>query len=148
MLTPLVELVEIPAVPDALGNRWKIRALSIGGKSPALSALVEWEASEAHNFKKIVTALKMAAREKRCTNPRYVKKGQNKDHGDVYEVIAHSLEARLMFFYSEADDAIVCTNSCWKTSDNQDRAFALCAYSMSVYEKSHASKSTNPKRTR
>lgn len=58
MLTPKVELADVPAVPDSSGNAWKVRALFIDGKSPALAKLAEWEKSQAQNFKKIITALK------------------------------------------------------------------------------------------
>ena len=134
MLTSAILLEEIPAVPDSNGNRWKVRALSIGGKNPALAKLVEWEKTEKQNFKKIIISLTMAAKEIRCQNPKWVKKCVNHD---VYEAIAHRLEARLMFFYSEEKAAIICTNHCWKPSDNQDKAFADCAKLKDFFESHH-----------
>jgi len=48
-----VELVEIGAVPDRASARWKVRALSIDGVSPALAALDTWLEREKADFKKI-----------------------------------------------------------------------------------------------
>ena len=141
MLTQKLELVQIPSILDSSSHRWKVRALKIEGKSPALAKLVEWEKSEPENFKKIITSLRMAAREFRVTIRKYVAKCNNRD---VYEAIAHSMEARLMFFYSETEKAIICTNHCWKTSDNQDAAFSLCATFKALFETQYGKKAPSP----
>lgn len=148
MLTPKVELIEVSSVPDIGGNVWKIRALSVDEKSPALATLLQWEKSEPKNFKKIITSLKMAAREKRVTNRKWVAKCANPKLGDVYEAIAYSMEARMMFFYSEKERAIICTNGCWKPADTQDTAFKHCSEFKNLFETHYVLKPTSPQRPR
>ena len=148
MLTQKVELVEVPAVPDFGGNVWKIRALSIGGKSPAMHLLSEWEKGEKQNFKKIIHSLKMAAREKRVTDRKWVAKCANSDLGEVYEAIAYTLEARMMFFYSEKERAIICTNGCWKPTKDQGTAFKHCADFKQLFDTYYVPKLTSPKKHR
>jgi len=54
--------------------------------------------------------------------------------GDVYEMIAYTGVARLMFFYDEEDDAlIVCTNDYEKSRGDQSAAFRRCAALRSYY---------------
>ncbi len=91
----------------------------------------------------------MAAHEpKRVTNRKWVAKCANKNYGEVYEALAYSMEARMMFFYSEIEKAIVCTNGCWKPSCNQNQEFANCSKFKTCFEKLYVPKSPPAKRTR
>jgi len=70
------------------------------------------------------------------TDEKLVTKCANPNHGNVYEARAHKGKARLMFFYSEEEEAvIVCTNPFWKGQGNQDGAFSTCAKLKSIFEK-------------
>jgi hypothetical protein len=130
-----VELVEIAAVPDSPSARWKVRALSINGVSPALTALDAWGAREKSDFKKIIKSLRFAAQMHRVPNENYVKKCANPKYGDVYEARAPKGLARLMFFYCNSEECvIVCTNEFWKSHHGQDQAFAECAKFKALFE--------------
>lgn len=131
-----VELIEIGAVPDGGSAHWKVRALSIDGVSPALTALDQWLSTNKSEFKKIIKSLRFAAQLHRVTDEKFVKKCANPAYGDVYEARAHRGHARLMFFYSDRDDAvIVCTNDFWKNQANQNTAFGHCAQFKTIFEK-------------
>jgi hypothetical protein len=148
MLTPRVRLVEIPGITEDLGSFWKIRAIEVNGISVAVAELARLAQAEPKNFKKIRTALRVAAKDQHCTHERYVKRCQNADHAETYEARAHALNSRMMFFYCEVERAVVCTNGCWKAADHQDKAFKNCAAFKQLYGQHHAPKSTDPKRTR
>ncbi len=76
----------------------------------------------------------LAAQQDRVRNPKHVKKSGNAAHGNVYEMIAYTSRARLMFFYDDAEESlIICTNEYEKKGD-QDAAFARCAALREIYE--------------
>lgn len=130
-----IELWEIPNVPDAPSNPWKVRVLAIDGRSPALTALDGWAQKQAADFKKIIKSLRYASQTTRVHNEKFVKKCANPDHGDVYEARADKGHARLMFFYSPKDGSvIVCTNSFWKGQGSQDNAFGQCAKLKALFD--------------
>ena len=126
-----LSLSHIPGVPDFIGARWRVRALTVNGKSPVLSQLAEWSKGEPQNYKKIVASLRLAQTQTRLQSPKHVKKCAT--HADVYEARADKLHARLMFFYSE-DSIIVCTNAFWKTNHGQNDAFKRCSDLKQLYE--------------
>ncbi len=71
----------------------------------------------------------------RVRDEKLVTKCANPDYGDIHEARAHKGHARLMFFYSEREQAvIVCTNEFWKGKGSQDAAFARCAKLKQIYE--------------
>lgn len=130
-----IELWEIPTVPDAPSNPWKVQVLAIDGRSPALTALDEWSQRQVADFKKIIKSLRYASQTVRVHNEKFVKKCANPDHGDVYEARADKGHARLMFFYSaKHDSVIVCTNSFWKGQGSQDNAFGNCAKLKTIFD--------------
>lgn len=90
----------------------------------------------------------MAAREKRVTNRKWVAKCVNPDLGDVYEAIAHSMEARMMFFYSDKEGAIICTNTAWKPTGNQGTAFKHCSEAKTFFEHHYVPRPSTLKRAR
>jgi len=144
MLTPVLKLVEIPGVTADPMSVWNIRALEVNGTSISIAVMAQLAESEPKNFKKIRTSLRVAALSEHCKNERYVVSSDN--FPGVYEARAHALKARMMFFYSKRDRAIVCTNGCWKSSDNQEKAFSDSFDFKKLYEESHANKS--PKKPR
>ena len=131
-----LKLLEVEAVPDSPTDHWKVRAISVNGKAPALSTLSSWSKNEKADFRKIIKALRLAAAtKKRVTDPRLVKKCATYD--GVYEARADKGSARLMFFYSEAEEMIiVCTDGFWK-GGNQDTAFKHCADFKSLFDKNY-----------
>lgn len=134
-----IELWEIPTVPDAPSNPWKVRVLAFDGKSPALNSLDEWEQRQLADFKKIIKSLRHASQTVRVHNEKFVKKCANPDHGDVYEARADKGHARLMFFYSPRDGSvIVCTNSFWKGQGSQDNSFGLCAKMKALFDQHYS----------
>ena len=123
------ELKEIPGVDSRWETCLKIRALVVGGRNPVEAALARWQREHPKDFKAIMKVMKMAAGSaSRLTSPKHVKKSSDKSHGDVYEMIAYTGVARLMFFYDEADQSgIICTNEHQKSQGDQGAAFLLSA---------------------
>ena len=133
-----ITLEDIPGLDLPAQALWQVKALVVDGRSPALAALVDWKRSRPDDYKRILKAICMAARERRLTgNRKHVGKNQNPDHGEVFEFIAYTGKARLMFFYDERADAIiVCTNAHEKgNSSQQDAAFGRCAAYKALYLK-------------
>jgi len=129
-----LELLDIPGLKPEEQSACKIKALSIDGKSPALSALALWEASEKADYGKIMKVLRILGQVGRLRDERKVKKCSNADYPDVYEARADKGKARLMFFYDESDRSmIICTNEYWKGSGSQDTAFKHCNSFREVY---------------
>jgi len=80
--------------------------------------------------------MRLAAQLVRVQNPKHVKKSANPRHGNVYEMLAYTGAARLMFFYDDEERAlIVCTNEYEKSKGDQDAAFARCAALRELYLK-------------
>jgi hypothetical protein len=57
-----LELIKIEGLGDGDQKPWRIRALRINGKSPALESLLSWKRSEQEDFKRIISILKQLAR--------------------------------------------------------------------------------------
>ena len=131
-----IELLEIPGLRADEQTRWQVRALAIDGQSPALAALGQWQKNANADYKKIMKVLRIVGGMHRVPDQNKVKRSENPAHGDVYEMRAHKGHARMMFFYSERDDAVVavCTNDFWKGKGSQDGAFARCAKLKQLYE--------------
>tara|TARA_B110000037_G_C17107624_1_gene500513 strand:- start:824 stop:1093 length:270 start_codon:yes stop_codon:yes gene_type:complete len=68
------ELIEIPDLNIDATNKWKICALQIENRSPALNALIEWKRKRPDDFKKIISSMKLVAVNDRVTDPKHVKK--------------------------------------------------------------------------
>ena len=131
-----IELLDIPGLRAEEQTRWQVRALAFDGQSPALVTLRQWQQTEFTDFKKIMKVMRIVGGMHRVPDENKVKRGENPAHGEVYEMRAHKGHARLMFFYSERDDAavVVCTNDYWKGKGSQDAAFARCAKLKQLYE--------------
>lgn len=132
------ELIDIPGLEPENQTRWRVRMLAIDRKCLVLPDLVEWQKNSPADFKKIMKVMRYVGQLDQVRDEKHVKKSGNPQHGDVYEMRAHKGSARLMFFYSKRDRAVViCTNTYWKTKDSkseQDNAFALCARLKALYE--------------
>ena len=119
-----VELQHIPGVPDSPSCHWKVRALVIEGKSPALIALRTWAESEPKNYKSILNSLKLAASAKLPPHSeKHIKKCQG--YEGVYEARANAMNARFMFFYAKDKSIIVCTNDYWKEKDGKGQEASM-----------------------
>jgi hypothetical protein len=131
-----LELVQIPGLRAEEQTRWQVRALAFDGQSPALAALRQWQQTGIADFKKIMKVMRIVGGMHRVPDENKVKRSENPAHGDVYEMRAHKGHARMMFFYSERDDAavVVCTNDYWKGKGSQGAAFARCAKLKQLYE--------------
>ena len=134
-----ITLEDIPELQLPINAFWQVKALVVDGKSPALDALESWSRHHPDEYKRILKAIRIAAMQRRDTAGRkHVGKNKNPEYGDVYEFIAYTGIARLMFFYDDRADAlIVCTNAHGKvnTAANQDAAFARCAAYRNLYLK-------------
>ena len=129
-----ITLHDIPALSLPLHAVWRVKAICIDSKSPALTHLITWQKFDPKAYKAIIKAIEMAAVTYRITNRKHVGKNQNPDHGDVYEFIAYTFRPRLMFFYDESEQFIVCTNGHDKSgSRSQDAAFGKCAAFKKLY---------------
>ena len=129
-----LELVEIPGLEPRYETEWKVRALVIECRDPVRAALVRWMREYPDDFKAIMKVMRLAAQQKRVQNQKHVKKSANAKHGNVYEMIAYTGVARLMFFYDETENAIiVCTNEYEKSRGDQDAAFQRCADLRDLY---------------
>lgn len=135
-----ITLEDIPELQLPINAVWQVKALVVDGKSPALDALESWSRQHPDDYKRILKSIRIAVSQRRVTADRkHVGKNQNPKHGDVYEFIAYTGIARLMFFYDDhADALIICTNALGKVNSaaNQDAAFARCAAYRDLYLKS------------
>lgn len=135
-----ISFINIPIVPDVRGARWKVRALAIDGKSLVLPAILEWEQKQKADFKKIKRSLTYASQQIRCINENHVTAGEGKDLEGIYEARADHGKARVMFFYWEPQNFIVCTNPYWKGKgagkNAQNNAFLLAARLRLVFQSS------------
>lgn len=136
----MVELRDIMGLDAEQGDIWRIQALAIDGRSPVLSELTKWAKSEKADFRKIIKAMRFAAKVKRVTDPKHVKRCQNPDYADTYEFRADKGQARVMFFYDEREEnLIVCTVPFFGKGGSpkkQDAAFKQCNTLKSLYESS------------
>ena len=131
-----IELLEIPGIEPRHETVWKVRALVVEDRDPVGDAMYEWGRKHPDDYRAILKVMRLAAQQRRVTNPKHVKISANPDHGDVYEMIAYTGVARLMFFYDETDAAmIVCTNPYEKGRGSQDAAFGRCAAFRDLYRK-------------
>jgi hypothetical protein len=111
-----------------------VRALVVDHHDPVRRALTRWQQDYPNEYKAILKVMRLAAQQRRVLNPRHVKKTNNPRHGDVYEMIAYTGIARLMFFYDDDDDAlIICTNEYEKSKGSQESAFQRCADFRDLY---------------
>ncbi len=131
-----IELVDIPGFIQPESSKWKIKALQIDGTSPALAALDDWQQNREKDYKQIINVMKQVAANFRVTNPKQVKKTHSpKKHGSIYEMRAHTNQARLLFFYDSTNgNIVVCANAHTKGHGNQDAAFDQCAALKKFYE--------------
>ncbi len=131
-----IDLVDIPDLQLSPTCKWRIRALSVNGKMPAIEALAEWESIRLADYKRIVKVMKIVSEKLRVTDQRHVKKTEKTHlYGDVYEMRSHTGKARLMFFYDNRNESVVvCTNPYVKGKGNQDAAFKLCSQLKEIYE--------------
>lgn len=122
------ELHEIPGLKPSEQTSWKIRALGMNGRVPALDALVDWSVSEKADYNKIMKVMRIVGQVRRVPNPKHVKKSTDPKDEGAYEMRADKGHARLMFFYAEQEESlVVCTNHHWKGKGSQAQAFKLCA---------------------
>lgn len=122
----------------------RVKALELEGKSPALEALLKWKRNCPADWKKLMKAIRYVGTNERrnIINPKYVKKCDNPDYGDVYEARADKRKPRIFFFYDANDETVViCTNAYEKDDSQrgktggQDAAFELCGKMKAVYER-------------
>jgi hypothetical protein len=132
-----ITLQDIPELLLPNNALWQVKALVVDGRSPAIDALESWQRQHPDDYKRILKSIRIAVMQRRITADRkHVGKNQNPKYGDVYEFIAYTGIARLMFFYDDGADAlIVCTNAFEKSRGSQDAAFARCAAYRDLYLK-------------
>jgi hypothetical protein len=137
-----VELVEIDGIEKRHETVWKIRALVVADRNPVTEALWRWQRKHPNDYTAILKVMRLAGQQFRVQNPKHVKKSTNPAHGEVYEMLAYTGVARMMFFYDDEDDAlIICTNEYEKGGGDQDAAFARCAAFKTLYlQKKHEQK--------
>lgn len=139
---PDVKLVDIPEklLPKNFQKIYKLKCLSVNGRSPALTMLVDWARRERADFNKIIKVLKMVSASKEpLKNPKHVKTGSKPTQKEIYEVRADKGSARLFFFYVKPDEIVICTNTYWKTDGSvakQNSAFDVAAQMRELYLKS------------
>jgi len=136
-----LDLDNVKGLDPSDQTHWKIKLLVINTgsqkRSPALDALDDWSKNQKADFKKMIKVMKRVGQTTRVMEPKHVKKSKNAKHENVYEMRADKGHARLMFFYSESDQAavVVCTNPYWKGKGSQDQAFDICDQLRRQYEK-------------
>ena len=122
-----IKLEDIPGLDLPLGTEWQIKAVVINKKSPAIYALSKWKETKPNDYKAIIKVLKLASVQNRVIIEKHVKQSANKSHGEVFEARAHRLKARLMFFYDDEKQALICTHGYEKGNGDQNAAFGKCA---------------------
>lgn len=108
-----------------------VRAFAWKGKSQVQAKLVEWQQSEAQDFKRVMGSLAYVAsthRPYRSTNN--VKKDEHAEHSShklspkncpIYEARAHTGSARVFFYHTPGlVDVAVCVHWMWKTKSSKD----------------------------
>lgn len=131
-----VELVHIPGVDPSHETVWEVRALVVDGRDPVRSALFRWRREYPDDYRAILKVMRLAAQQYRVLNPKHVKRSSNESFSEVYEMIAYTGIARMMFFYDESGPSlIVCSNEHEKGRGNQDAAFARCAALCELYRR-------------
>src|SRR5437764_1201664 len=129
-----LELVEIPGFEPRHETIWKVRALVVNGRDPVRAALARWSQGDQKDYKAIMKVMRLAAQQEHIHNPKHVKKSANPKHSNVYEMLAYTEKARLMFFYDDTERAlIICTNEYEKGVGDQDAAFRLCSELRKLY---------------
>jgi hypothetical protein len=124
-------LSSVDAVPDDPSRSWKIRALMLDNKSLALDALRKWKGNVAAGLSTIITSLRVIAGTRgHCRLSDYAKASSG--YPGAWEAIAYGKEARLMFFYSEKENLVICTIGMLK-GDNQNKAFRSCLELKELY---------------
>lgn len=117
-------LANLELVPDSPANSWKIRALMLDNKSFALDAIRQWKGNVAAGLSMIQTSLRnIACTRGHCADPYHAK--QSEGYPGAWEAMAYTKKARLMFFYSDKENLVICTNGMLK-GDNQNKAFKTC----------------------
>lgn len=129
-----LELVDIPGLETLSAGVWKVQALVVGGRDPVRSALAKWQRESPNDYRAILKVMRIASQQNRVLNPKHVKPAVGASCDGVYEMIAYTRCARLMFFYDEQDDAlIICTNEYEKGRGSQDAAFKRSAELRGLY---------------
>ncbi|HZM01733.1 MAG TPA: hypothetical protein VFC44_01810 [Candidatus Saccharimonadales bacterium] len=128
-----LESVEIPGIDSRTETVWKVRALVLNGKDPVRAALFRWSKTRPKDYAAIMKVMRLAAQQDHVRNPKHVKKSGNPQHGSVYEMIAYTSTARLMFFYDEAESALIISTNAYEKKGDQDAAFARCATLRDIY---------------
>jgi len=115
-----VQLVDIDAVKKEWQTAHAIKALEIEGRSMALAGLSEWARNNQKDYKRLMHAVKLVCGNDYVRNPKYLKKSDNPNHGDVYEIRADKGLPRLFCFYSRGAKAVViCTHGWGKCSSRK-----------------------------
>src|SRR5712671_3764441 len=119
----MLEICDINVVPRSAGQIWSIKALVIDGRCPVVASLEKWGRNSKADFKSIVKVMKIVISIDRVRNPSHVVKCADKSLGDIYEMRADKLNARIMYFYDVKKRFVICTNPYEKNEGLQINAF-------------------------
>lgn len=116
-----IDIVRIPEIENKLDGIYEIYALSIDNKSLAVSGLEKIKQNDISQYKKILAALKMIANYKKDFINDISRVVRGKGYTEIYELKAKRKNARLFVFYDDSESKmIICTNTYWKTGDNEN----------------------------
>ncbi|MGE3310610.1 MAG: hypothetical protein AB7O66_11615 [Limisphaerales bacterium] len=128
-------LEKIPGVDAKDETVWMVRAMSSDGRCPVLSKLREWMHERPQDYRAIMKVLRLAAGQKQVRNQKHVKRSENPADGKVYEALAYSLVARVMFFYDDRRTSkyLICVVPYEKGRGDQSSVFRQCANLRDLY---------------
>lgn len=133
-----IGLRDIPGFEPDASDVWKVKALEVNGVAPVLNEMLQWKTSEKSDFRKIIKAMRFAAKQHRVRDEKKVKSCANKKYHGTYEFRADKGHARVMFFYDEQQESIiVCTTPFFGkggSAKKQDAAFKDCHNLKTLYE--------------
>jgi len=108
----------------------KVRAFAWKGVSPVQAKLVEWQQTEAQDFKRVMGSLAFVASTNRpYMSPNNVKKDEHAEQSPhklspknfpIYEARAHTGSARVFFYHTPGPvEVAVCVHWMWKTKSSK-----------------------------
>jgi len=113
----------------------KLCFLEINGRTPALDGLLKIAKDDKQAYKKLLKTIKeQLASKDLLRDPKKARPGQKAHQKDVFELKGKF--GRLLGFFSESGELIICTNTYWKTKSSkkeQNESFDKAARLKAVY---------------
>lgn len=133
ILKTKVKLIDPPEemIPLKWQVKHKLKLLEINGVNIALTGLADLASKDIRDLKKLLKTIKLQLNSKDIIhNSQKIQKGKKSNQKKIIEIKATRGHSRLLAFFSEKNEIIICTHTYWKTSSNkkqQNREFDKAA---------------------